>query len=274
MSEIIGRDGELTARSGEQCNYILVSWDDSDGKPRQIGWVKVSDSLLNVPDGDNQANTNSSGVPKLSWTVRDGEIKHGELCCWVQDSKMIRHDDSEPMFGLTAVLDDLDFEAVSKKTRSWLVETVSFAEVAFITRAKLLQLFQEHWPATCSGDEVAENLSQHSTDLRYKRKEPALHASTSSMVGGQRAIGQLVLMDHNMTDAAYGWLRKLPSDNISPLTSAQHNAQQLHSRERVAVQSFEDCSKRFDTIEAQLTDVLATQKQVLQAVSSLQARFP
>ena len=272
MSEVISRDGELTARSGEQYSHILVSWDDSDGKPRKIGWVKVSDSLASVPEerihGDTQANTKSSGV--LSSTVRDGEIKNGELCCWVEDSKTIRHDDSEPIFGLTAVLDDLNFGAVSTKTRCWLVETVSFAEVAFITRAKLLQLLQEHWPPTSSGDEVGDG--QHSTDLRHK--EPSLHASTSSMVGGQRAIGQLVLMDHNMADTTYSRLRKLPSDNISSLTPAHHNPQQLRSCERVPVQSFEDCSHRFDTIEAQLTDVLATQKQVLQAVSSLQARFP
>ncbi len=274
VCEVIGHGGELKSRSGQECNYVLVSWDGADDKPQRIGWIKVSDSLATVPTetgiGRHQK-LGTTGAIDLSWTAKDGEIKHGELCCWIEDSKTIGDEDTEPIFGLQAVLETENFQVMSRKTKSWFVETTSFVEMAFITRAALLQLLQEHWPQTCGGNATSDG-TYGTTSVRDNCcKEPSLHASTPDMVGGQRALGQLVLMDHGIVDANGSSDEVAPDDTVET-AQPQHDQPQPHSHQKLPVQSFDDCARRFDALEAQLTDVLTMQKQVLRALSSLQAR--
>jgi len=290
VTEQIGREGKPMPRAGQHGDYVLVSWDGPDGKPQRIGWVKVSHSLLSVSAGAADADAGADGggteahasegadSVALSWTVRDGEIRNSEICCWVEDSKTVRDDDAEPMFGLASVLGEEDFALMSAKTSSWVVETVSFVDMAFITRAELLRLLQEYWPHTTTGDRGGKRVG--ATTPTWIAAIAAKSGTSNSgcelplsvqpeMIGGQQALGQLALMEHDMSAAAAG--TKLQSD--STIVQPQHGQRSTqHQRQKLPVRSFEDCSERFDTLEAQLTGVLAMQKQVLDAVAALQAR--
>lgn len=280
MSEVIGSDEELNSSGHKVCNWVLVSWNDAHGNPLRIGWVKVSDKLLAVPveavGPSTQTESKNSEIIPRSRTLRDGEIKHGEVSSWVEDDKTICDYHAEPMFGLEAVLDDANFDAISSRTKPWFVETVSFVELAFITRAELLELLKEHWPQASTIEENSERVDADVSNSLARagscRKE-TLHASTQDMTGGQRALGRLVLMDHGMEDvigsaccnSSSSSRRKPAVETVSATATAHQGRAQSRT-----VQSFDDCSHRFDAIESQLTDVMAMQQQIFHAVSSLQ----
>lgn len=119
------------ARNG---GYVLVTWSTENGKI--TGWARDPLTARLKKDGS-LANAGS----------HDGEISGNEIVRWVEDTKMVSEHDEEPVFGLAAALDDEAFRIVEIKTKDWFVETLTFVDMAYITRDNLHNLLQDHWPS-------------------------------------------------------------------------------------------------------------------------------
>ena len=138
VREVINPEtGVRMARAGNG-EYVLVSWSTENGK--KTGWVRDPLTASAMQDLDKSFITEAPDIC-------DGEIDEHAVVRWVEDWKIISDSDEEPVFGLAAAMREEEFAVMEVKSQEWFVETLSFVDMAYITRTDLHHLLTDHWPA-------------------------------------------------------------------------------------------------------------------------------
>lgn len=231
-------------RNGE---YVLVSWSTDNG--HCTGWLH--DPL-------------SPKRTESSISSQDGEVSENKVIRWVEDTKLIDQDDEEPVFGLAAALDDDEFQAVKDKTKGWFVETLTFVDMAYITRKDLRMLLNDHWaPVLVDEDQMLTSTDSPSPSILSLDLPKATVADEGHKMGGQQALATLALMDHHLfrrsDDVDLSGQDVLAAGRVFGATTGSRRLKDIMQNRMKSiihpVTSFEDCAKRFDSIERSIEHV-------------------
>ena len=251
--------------------YVLVSWSTENG--HCTGW-------LDDPLGANQTESSARN--------HDGEVSKNKVARWVEDTKLIDQDDEEPVFGLAAALEDEEFHAVKLKTQEWFVETLNFVDMAYITRKDLRMLLDNYWPPVAVQDQMLTSADGRlppgmipvGRDVISLDLPKSTVADEGHKTGGQEALERLALMDHHLVKAPARPRGRSGDASLSGVGLAVAGSHKLrditkHRMKTIItpVTCFEDCAKRFDSLERNIERVSNNVDKLIKGQSQMQVQI-